>query len=216
MASPILDNKVIEKLGKDPYDAILNEVRPANIDAQQMTDIVGGNHVRRGAVGDTRGMRYILSDWYTQEMHMMKRENALKNLVRVFEDDNADLKPLASQIKKLARKYKGYQQKSKVKDVTPETPVEVKIVTPEAKSTKTSCRADPCTNRTSFPNAQRSQPQSRVQPSSVQPKPTVRQQFTAFILCCFCFLPQIVGIIIVFVCSLIFISWVCDRFKDWL
>ena len=39
MASPILDNKVIEKLGKDAYDAILNEVRPANIDAQQMTDI---------------------------------------------------------------------------------------------------------------------------------------------------------------------------------
>ena len=137
-----------------------------------------------------------MSDWYTQEMQMMKRGNALNKLVRVFEDGNVDLKPLASQIKKLARKYKGYQQKSKVKDVTPETPVEVKIVTPEAKSTKTSCRADPCTNRTSFPNAQRSQPQSRVQPSSVQPKPTVRQQFTAFILCCFCFLPQIVGIII--------------------
>ena len=184
--------------------------------ARMLHPTVNGNHVRRGAVGDMPGMRCILSDWYTQEMQMMKRGNALNKLVRVFEDGDVDLKPLASQIKKLARKYKGYQQKSKVKDVTPETPVEVKIVTPEAKSTKTSCRADPCTNRTSFPNAQRSQPQSRVQPSSVQPKPTVRQQFTAFILCCFCFLPQIVGIIIVFVCSLIFISWVCDRFKDWL
>ena len=184
---------------------------------------VNGNHVRRGAVGDMPGMRCILSDWYTQEMQMMKRGNALNKLVRVFEDGDVDLKPLASQIKKLARKYKGYQQKSKVKDVTPETPVEVKIVTPEAKSTKTSCRADPCTDGTSFPNAppqlegQRSQPQSRVQASStVQPKPTVYHRFKAFILCCFCFLPMIVGIIIVFVCSCLFISWVCDRFKDWL
>ena len=74
--------------------------------ARMLHPTVNGNHVRRGAVGDMPGMRCILSDWYTQEMQMMKRGNALNKLVRVFEDGDVDLKPLASQIKKYHRRWR--------------------------------------------------------------------------------------------------------------
>ena len=121
MPQPILyDDKVINKLGKEAYDAILGQVRSGNIDGQQMADIasqlhptVRGNHQRRcekGASSDDYEMRHILSDWVIQELCMLKRETALKRLVMVFEDKNINLKPLARQLKRLNRRSSVFRE----------------------------------------------------------------------------------------------------------
>ena len=46
-------------------------------------------------------MRHILSDWYNEEMHAMRRQEALEKLVTTFNHDNIRLFPLAKQVKQV-------------------------------------------------------------------------------------------------------------------
>ena len=114
------DDKVVKRLGKESYDAILDQVRTNHINGHKMADIavqlhstVSGNHLKRcerGALSDDHEMRLIFSDWWSKELYTLKREKALNKLVTVFEDNNINLKPLARQLKKLNRRSSVFRE----------------------------------------------------------------------------------------------------------
>ena len=95
------DIEVIRKLGREPYDYILNRVRCGVISAQHMKDIsqqlhehVAGRHLQRletGSVSDEAEFRNILGDWWNKEMHDLDQETALGRLVSIFTSNSVSL-----------------------------------------------------------------------------------------------------------------------------
>ena len=88
------DIEVIRKLGREPYDYILNRVRCGVISAQHMSDIcsqlhphVLGNHLRRveSVNGcDEAEFCRILVDWFNQEIFDLDQQTVLSRFVSIF------------------------------------------------------------------------------------------------------------------------------------
>ena len=58
-----------------------------------------GNAKRRNKVG-AEGLRYILCDWYSEELFEVTADAALEKLVVVLKHSDVNVKPLAAKIKK--------------------------------------------------------------------------------------------------------------------
>ena len=90
------DAEVIQRLGKEAYDYILDRVKCGVITAQHMSDIssqlhphVLGNHLRRvkppeRKACDEAEFRRILADWFNQEMFDLDQQTVLSRLVSIF------------------------------------------------------------------------------------------------------------------------------------
>ena len=103
------------KLGKDTVKLMLDSARNGDISDSQMSsiaeklgrdldgpNIIFGNHRRqmerdRFATSDTL-LKYILSDWWGVKLYDMPAEEALSKLVRVCQDPDIALRPLAKQL----------------------------------------------------------------------------------------------------------------------
>ena len=87
------DREVIQKLGREAYEYILETVSCGIIGAQHMKDIsqqlhrhVAGDHIRRveqGSKCDEAEFRNILGDWFSKEMYKLDQETALTRLVTI-------------------------------------------------------------------------------------------------------------------------------------
>ena len=85
------DAEVIQQLGKEAYDYILDRVKCGVISAQHMSDIsrqlhphVLGNHRIRGKACDEAEFRRILADWFNQEMFDLDQQTVLSRFVSIF------------------------------------------------------------------------------------------------------------------------------------
>ena len=96
------DADVIRKLGKEAFDFLRDRVRCGVIGAQHMGDIssllhpyVLGSHLNRvneqGKVCNEAEFRYILGDWFNQELYDLEQIAALKKLIWIFKDPSVSL-----------------------------------------------------------------------------------------------------------------------------
>ena len=95
------DAEVIQRLGKEAYDYVLDRVKCGVISAQHMNNIshglhpyVHGNHQRRiesGKVCDVAEFCRILDDWYKEEMFDLDEKTALGRLVAIVRSASVNL-----------------------------------------------------------------------------------------------------------------------------
>ena len=100
------DDEVKGVIGRGPYDAILEAVTNGHIDSQKMEDIarlldpkIRGSHKKRDGCCEAE-MRRMLSEWWNLELYNLSTESALEKLVRIFNDETVNMRPLANKIKK--------------------------------------------------------------------------------------------------------------------
>ena len=97
----LYDAKVIEHLGKEAFDYIVERVKCGVISAQNMKDISSqlhphllGNHLRRvesGKVCDSAEFRRILGDWFNQELYDLDQKTALLRLISILKSPSVSL-----------------------------------------------------------------------------------------------------------------------------
>ena len=95
------DTEVIQKMGKEAYDYLLDRVKCGAISAQHMSDIsiqlhphVHGDHLRRvdsGKACDEAEFRRVLVDWFKKEMYDLDQQNALKKIVDILRGPSVSL-----------------------------------------------------------------------------------------------------------------------------
>lgn len=70
-------------------------------DGKQEPNKISGKHQSRsnGSLDNNALMRYILGDWYNEELYDMSRSTALQKLIKIFYGPEVNCKPLASQLK---------------------------------------------------------------------------------------------------------------------
>ena len=88
------DREVVEVIGSDAFDYLIEEVKRGIISAQHMKDIahqlhnhVYGKHLQRLGLGIHSAeaeFRDILSDWYNEEICSLEKQTALQKLVTIF------------------------------------------------------------------------------------------------------------------------------------
>ena len=106
----INDAEVIEVLGQENWDFLLENVSSGIINAQHLADVsaqlhktVGGNHLRRvqdmKKPSDESELRNILSDWWNHELFNLDQTAALRRLVSIFESPSVYLPPVAANLR---------------------------------------------------------------------------------------------------------------------
>ena len=115
------DAEVIQRLGKEAYDYILDRVKCGVISAQHMSDIsrqlhphVLGNHRIRGKACDEAEFRRILADWFNQEMFDLDQQTILSRLVSIFRGPSVNLRSEGKRLEQMLEKIKAKEGVLKV------------------------------------------------------------------------------------------------------
>ena len=113
------DREVVERLGADCVKVILDAVTSGSIDIQAIHHIaarldsgderiVSGKSLHRTKSVDSckpdQEMRQVLNDWYNQELYGLEWCDALDKLIKIFESDVVNLRPVAKDLKVIRTK----------------------------------------------------------------------------------------------------------------
>ena len=98
-----IQTKVCKKLGDDVIDIINHAVKNGAVTKDKMSAIAKGlgleeEHKKRGKF-DNLEMGRILRDWFRKDLYVMDSERALNVLAKILENDEVDLKDLATKLK---------------------------------------------------------------------------------------------------------------------
>ena len=120
----LYDADVIQRMGKEAYDYILDRVKCGVISAQHMNDIssqlhphVLGNHLRRvesGKACDEAEFRRILSDWFNQEMFDLDQQTVLKRLVSILTGPSVSLPSEGKRLDQILERIKAKEKALKI------------------------------------------------------------------------------------------------------
>ena len=110
------DNDVIEVLGKDVWDLLVENVNTGIITGQHLIDIsaqlhprVRGNHLRREKdmrlPSDGSELREILSDWWNQELCDLDPATAFEKLVNILKSPSVNLPAVAAELNVLSKAH---------------------------------------------------------------------------------------------------------------
>ena len=108
----LYDAEVIEHLGREAYNYIVDRVRCGVISGQHMKDIssqlhphIFGNHLRRvesGKACDEAEFRRILSDWFNQELYDLDQKTALSKLISILKGPSVSLPAEGKRLKQIS------------------------------------------------------------------------------------------------------------------
>ena len=115
---PPYNKDVKDKLGDSARDLLIQYVREGKISKQQAEDfasLLGENiphsvifSAHKQRVNDSgwnqTELRYILEQWFCEELFKLNRDDALAKLSKIFYDPVVNLRPLAHDIRKLMDK----------------------------------------------------------------------------------------------------------------
>ena len=118
------DADVIEQMGKEAYDYILDRVQCGVIGAQHMNDIsrqlhpyILGNHLRRvgsGKLCDEAEFRCILGDWFNQEMFDLDQQTVLTRLVTILRGPSVSLPSEGKRLEQILEMIKAKENALKI------------------------------------------------------------------------------------------------------
>ena len=120
----LYDADVIEKLGKEAYNYILDRVKCGIISAQNMNDIssqlhphILGNHLRRvnsGKACDEAEFRQILGDWFNKELYDLDQKTALSRLISIINSPSVSLPAEGKRLKQISEGIEAEEKSVKV------------------------------------------------------------------------------------------------------